>query len=134
VGHVVSEWLAVFDGQSVAHVPLEDGLRRQACGYFPEGEFHARLVPVDEYSGPTCAACVAVPVEARWMQDDRIGQYVTRNRESGPTTNPHLVESIIDDEPVTRCGRRLRKQARSTLVYLAVPVLRVCWQCEPATG
>lgn len=63
--------------------------------------------------------------------DERIGRYVQRERDSGPFTSPHLVESVIDDEPITRCGRRLRKQAGSTLVYVEVPVLRVCWQCEP---
>lgn len=50
--------------------------------------------------------------------DQRIGQYVTRHDVGvARRTKPHLVESIVAEEPVTRCGRRLTKRERSTFEY-----------------
>lgn len=65
---------------------------------------------------------------------DPIGSYVTRESGDGlqrPLTLPHLVESVIDDEPVTRCGRRLRQREGTTFRYEAVPARRVCKRCQP---
>lgn len=46
-----------------------------------------------------------------------IGQWVRRRRRSPDAqkalTKWHLVESVVDDEPVTRCGRRFRRRATS---------------------
>jgi hypothetical protein len=48
-----------------------------------------------------------------------IGQWVRRIRmhpnlmDGKALTKWHLVESVVDDEPVTRCGRRLRRRKDS---------------------
>ncbi len=60
-------------------------------------------------------------------RDGMIGQYVTSAR----LTRAHLVESVIDDEPVTRCGRRLRKREGTTFRYEATPARQVCAGCQP---
>ena len=40
-----------------------------------------------------------------------IGQWVRRVTGKGVArTRWHLIESLVDDEPFTRCGRRLRKR------------------------
>jgi|GEM_PF-6707698 len=63
---------------------------------------------------------------------DRIGQYVRRIRNDDwvQLTLSHLVESIIDDEPVTRCGRRLRAIEGTAFVYRPVFPARTCEGCE----
>ena len=63
------------------------------------------------------------------MSDPLIGQYVRRHRNGDWTTLPHLVESIIDDEPVTRCGRRLRAIEGTAFVYRPVFPARTCVWC-----
>jgi len=64
---------------------------------------------------------------------ERIGQYVRRYRyRSGFVdyqTFPHLVESVIDDEPVTRCGRRLRAIEGTDFEYRPVFPARTCQGC-----
>ena len=51
--------------------------------------------------------------------DDRIGSYVLRETATErPLTKAHLVESVINDEPITRCGRRLRDRKGTTLRYV----------------
>jgi hypothetical protein len=73
-----------------------------------------------------------------------IGQWVRRIYEEGESawskrtlTRWHLVESVIDDEPVTRCGRRLRKRDRTEFeVSDVMPLTRMigqpqlCRQCQ----
>jgi len=64
---------------------------------------------------------------------ERIGQYVRRARNSVNfryLTLSHLVESVIDDEPVTRCGRRLRAIEGTDFEYRPVFVGRTCQGCE----
>ena len=63
------------------------------------------------------------------MSDERIGQYVRRIRIVRYLTLPHLVESVIDDEPVTRCGRRLRAIEGTDFVYRPVFPARTCVWC-----
>ncbi len=68
------------------------------------------------------------------MSDERIGMLVTRVRRDDfnqPLTKPHLTESVVDDEPVTRCGRRLRQREGTTFRYEAVPARRICSGCQP---
>lgn len=64
--------------------------------------------------------------------DERIGAFVIRRTEQRDTalTMPHLVESIIDDEPVTRCGRRLRARAGTYFHYLSSSARRLCAGCD----
>jgi len=63
------------------------------------------------------------------MDDSFIGEYGTREA-SRSLTLPHLVESVIDGEPVTRCGRRLRQREGTTFRYEAVPARRLCARCQ----
>lgn len=64
--------------------------------------------------------------------DERIGQYVTRlAANEAALTKPHVVESVIADEPVTRCGRRLAKRDGTTLDYEDVPNREPCKRCVP---
>jgi len=70
------------------------------------------------------------------MSDPLIGQYVRRQhgrlvkwRVVEWLTLPHLVESVIDDEPVTRCGRRLRAIEGTAFVYRPVFPARTCVWC-----
>jgi len=65
------------------------------------------------------------------MSDPLIGQYVRRIRNDDwvQLTLSHLVESIIDDEPVTRCGRRLRAIEGTAFVYRPVFPTRTCVWC-----
>jgi len=63
------------------------------------------------------------------MSDQRIGQYVRRHRNGDWTTLPHLVESVIDDEPVTRCGRRLRAIEGTGFQYRFGFATRTCQGC-----
>lgn len=64
--------------------------------------------------------------------DSRIGQYVIRYRNGEAVTRPHLVESVVADDAVTRCGRRLRDERPSgmELRYTAVPAVRICKTCD----
>ena len=64
-----------------------------------------------------------------------IGWYVRRARNLREhnfsyLTLPHLVESVIDDEPVTRCGRRLRAIEGTAFVYRPVFPTRTCAGCD----
>ena len=71
-----------------------------------------------------------------------IGQWVRRVRllsTGGKTalTKWHLVESIVDDEPFTNCGRRLRKRDDSTIETSDVEPLtrmigqpQLCQDCQ----
>jgi hypothetical protein len=65
---------------------------------------------------------------------DHIGQYVTRYRKGAPNTTAHLVESIVADDAITRCGRRMRNERPSgmELRYVAVPAVRICRVCDTA--
>jgi len=65
------------------------------------------------------------------MTVERIGQYVrrARSRNGDWLTLPHFVESVIDDEPVTRCGRRLRAIEGTAFVYRPVFPARTCVWC-----
>jgi len=65
------------------------------------------------------------------MSVQRIGQYVrrARSRNGDWLTLPHFVESVIDDEPVTRCGRRLRAIEGTDFVYRPVFPARTCVWC-----
>lgn len=68
------------------------------------------------------------------MTDDRIGSFVQRIRGDDPNqplTWLHLVESTISDEPVTKCGRRLRDKRGSSFLYMPSAVGRVCSDCAP---
>lgn len=50
----------------------------------------------------------------------RIGTWVHRVRDQ-PTTLRHLVETVINDDPVTRCGRDLGTIKGTVRVYEADP-------------
>lgn len=65
------------------------------------------------------------------MTDPLIGMYVRRGRigRVDYLTLPHFVESIIDDEPVTRCGRRLRAIEGTELEYRVAFPSRTCAGC-----
>ncbi len=65
-----------------------------------------------------------------FVVDTRIGKYVTRY-DIGVAwkTRPHKVESIVSDEPVTKCGRRLRQREGTQFRYEDVPALAVCEVC-----
>ncbi len=65
------------------------------------------------------------------MVDTLIGLYVARVTGWTPLTLPHLTESVVADEPVTRCGRRLRQREGTTFRYEAVPARRICAKCQP---
>ncbi len=61
----------------------------------------------------------------------RIGTWV--GRFGGPslrdwTTRDHYVESVIEGDPVTRCGRRLGKR-KGTLIAVAPPPINPCHFC-----
>lgn len=44
------------------------------------------------------------------LDDQDIGKWVQRETVKGRVlTKPHYVESVIDGDPVTHCGRRLRR-------------------------
>ena len=60
-----------------------------------------------------------------------IGAWVTRVRVLVPVTMPHLVESVIADEPVTRCGRRLRTIEGTAFAYTFDEPERPCSICKP---
>jgi hypothetical protein len=59
-----------------------------------------------------------------------IGQWVKRQR----LTVAHLVESVVADDAVVRCGRRLRDEpnSRGPLVEAWIWTPK-CAQCMPAT-
>ena len=60
-----------------------------------------------------------------------IGTWVRRSNETRFLTLTHLVESVIADEPITRCGRRLRAIEGTTI---RAAFVRRCAVCErPAT-
>jgi hypothetical protein len=60
-----------------------------------------------------------------------IGSYVVRITDTDRRlTLPHLVESVIADEPVTRCGRRLRRRDGTQFRYSETLPLRTCAGCE----
>lgn len=73
------------------------------------------------------------------LPETRIGQYVSRERVlvvGGTTrleaiTSAHRVESMIRDEPVTRCGRRLGRQRGTALHYEPTPTVLICKRCLP---
>ena len=45
------------------------------------------------------------------LSDSDIGSWVRRETATGRVlTLPHIVESVIDGDPVTHCGRRLRRR------------------------
>jgi hypothetical protein len=64
--------------------------------------------------------------------DPRIGTYVVRYHDGTPVTAAHLVESIVAEDAVTRCGRRMRDERPSgmELRYAAVPAIRICRTCD----
>lgn len=74
------------------------------------------------------------------LPETRIGKYVSRERVlvvDGTTrleaiTAPHLVESIVDDGPFTRCGRRFRRIEGTTFHYEETPTIAPCKRCVPS--
>jgi hypothetical protein len=63
-----------------------------------------------------------------------IGDWVRRDDGS---TKWHLVDSVVDGEPFTRCGRRLRRRANQGFEAVGtVPLTRMigqphlCQQCQ----
>lgn len=58
-----------------------------------------------------------------------VGQWVRR---SEPGRKWHLVESVVADDAVTRCGRRLTDRADLPALEMgdAKPDVGVCKQCE----
>lgn len=66
------------------------------------------------------------------IPDHRIGSFVTKHTVArAKQTRPHLVESIVAEEPVTRCGRRLRKVEGTFFEWEFAPHLPVCKRCLP---
>lgn len=66
------------------------------------------------------------------MNDDRIGSYVVREKDEGRRIGlAHKVESVIADEPVVRCGRRLKHRRGTLFAYQDVPAIRICSGCQP---
>jgi hypothetical protein len=66
------------------------------------------------------------------MSDPRIGQFAIRYRNGVAETTAHLVESIVADDAITRCGRRMRDERPSgmELRYQDVPAVRICRTCD----
>lgn len=69
------------------------------------------------------------------MSEPQIGTWVSR---LGGTvvnlrqiTKPHYVESVIEGEAITHCGRRLRR-IKGTIVTLTDPVYDICERCRLA--
>jgi hypothetical protein len=62
---------------------------------------------------------------------DVIGSWVTRVRVLVPQTKAHYVESVIADEPVTRCGRRLRPIEGTAFAYSFEEPVEPCRKCKP---
>jgi hypothetical protein len=62
--------------------------------------------------------------------DSRIGRYVIRYAAHVAQTLAHLCESVITDEPVTRCGRRLAARPGTGFDYQDVPAIRICKRCD----
>jgi hypothetical protein len=61
----------------------------------------------------------------------KIGQWVRRVTGKGePLTKPHLVESVVDDEPFTNCGRRFRKRKTSWFETTDVMPPDACQACQ----
>jgi hypothetical protein len=59
-----------------------------------------------------------------------IGQWVKRQR----LTVAHLVESVVADDAVVRCGRRMRDEANSRgLLVEAEYWTPKCVQCSPSS-
>jgi hypothetical protein len=66
------------------------------------------------------------------MSDERVGQWVARVDEAGrDLTKWHHVESVIADEPITRCGRRLRAFGDTAFLYHFAAWTDSCKQCQP---
>lgn len=62
---------------------------------------------------------------------DLIGTWVTRITSSmEPLTKPHLVDSIVTDEPFTRCGRRLRTRQGTAFAYSFDEPESPCRKCR----
>lgn len=60
-----------------------------------------------------------------------IGSYVVRMTDTDKRLGmPHLVESVIADEPVTKCGRRLRTRPGTSFRYSETLPIRTCSGCE----
>lgn len=64
---------------------------------------------------------------------DLIGSWVSRVQAGTLETlgTVHRCESVINDEPVTRCGRRLRTLAGSVFAYTFEEPLVACRKCRP---
>lgn len=70
-------------------------------------------------------------LEAQAEDAERIGLFVVRERDEGPRIGlAHVAESIVADEPVTRCGRRLRTRPGSHFAYSAASPIRTCKGCQ----
>lgn len=59
-----------------------------------------------------------------------IGAWVRRERNGTAVTREHLCESLVADDAVTRCGRRMRDTPGTSLRYELVPE-RACVVCGP---
>jgi hypothetical protein len=63
---------------------------------------------------------------------DPIGMVVVRVTDDWRRlTLPHIVDSIADDEPFTRCGRRLEKRPGTVFRYAPTSPIPTCRQCRP---
>ena len=54
-----------------------------------------------------------------------IGQWVRRR---DARQKWHLIDSVVDDEPFTRCGRRLRRKAKGFDTSDVMPLTRLIGQ------
>jgi len=62
---------------------------------------------------------------------DLIGSWVTRVRDLRPIGKTHKAESIVADEPVTRCGRRLLVREGTAFAYTFDEPVSPCVICKP---
>lgn len=62
---------------------------------------------------------------------DLIGSWVTRVRDLVSVGKAHRCESIVADEPVTRCGRRLRTIEGTAFAYTFDEPADPCTVCKP---
>jgi hypothetical protein len=69
------------------------------------------------------------------MSNERIGQWVARVGEAPIhryLTLWHYVESVVSEEPITNCGRRLRQFDETSFRYMTEP--DGAWLCNQCMG
>lgn len=59
------------------------------------------------------------------MDEIKIGHWVRRR-----DTHAHIVESLIADRVVTRCGRQMRKEAKAGPLFITTAAIRLCEACS----